>query len=497
MRSSFRWIILAVISSALLLVVIDMTVLYTALPRLTQDLHASATQKLWIVNAYPLTMGGLLISMGVLNDRYGARRFFNIGLVIFGVASAAAAYSVSAEMLIASRVMLAIGAAAMMPATMAIVRNVFDDPAERAMAIGIWSAVASGGAALGPVMGGVLLEYFWWGSVFLINVPIVILVLLFSLKLIPSIAGDNTRMFNLTAALQILIGLTALIHAMKELSKSSPQMTIAFLSGSIGVAMTVLFVRKQQRSDSPMLDLSLFSNRYFTAGVIAAMISVACVIGVELAVTQRLQLILSMSPLMAGLFILPLPLASFCAGPLVGWLVPFVGSFRTVIISLLISAAGLGLYMVVYDDTLWLTMTALAITGAGLGGAMTAASAAIILNSPENSSGTAASIEGVAFEFGGAIGVTLLGGLLSAMYAYDMSAIPDLPALAQDSIDGAIMAAQSLASDEGRTLLKLAEEAFIHGFLAVIGISIFLQLITCVALGLFIRNKTPVAEIHD
>lgn len=497
MLSSFRWIILAVISSALLLVVIDMTVLYTALPRLTQDLQATATQKLWIVNAYPLTMAGLLISMGVLNDRYGARRFFNIGLVIFGIASVAAAFSVSPEMLIASRAVLAVGAAAMMPATMAIVRNVFDDPAERSMAIGIWSAVASGGAALGPVLGGVLLEYFWWGSVFLINVPIVLLVFLLSLKLIPSIPGDNTRVFNLTAALQILVGLTALIYAMKEFSKSSPQLSIALLSGVTGVVMTALFVRQQQRAANPILDLALFSNRYFSAGVIAAMVSVACVIGVELAVTQRLQLILSMSPLKAGLFILPLPLASFCAGPLVGWLVPFIGSFRAIVVSLLVSAAGLGLYMVVYDDALWLTVVALAITGAGLGGAMTAASTAIILNSPGNSSGTAASIEGVAFEFGGAVGVTLLGGLLSAMYAYDMSAIPDLPALAQDSIDGAIMAAQSLTTDEGNIVLGLAEVAFTHGFIAVIGISIALLLLTCVALGICTRRKLSEADPNN
>lgn len=497
MHSSFRWIILAVISCALLLVVIDMTVLYTALPRLTQDLQASATQKLWIVNAYPLTMAGMLISMGVLNDRYGARSFFNIGLMIFGTASVAAAFSVSPEMLIASRVLLAAGAAAMMPATMAIVRNVFDDPAERSMAIGIWSAVASGGAALGPVLGGLLLEYFWWGSVFLINVPIVLMVLLFSLKLIPSIAGDNTRVFNLSAALQILAGLTALIYAMKEFSKSSPQPGIALLSGITGVVMTVLFVRQQQRSASPMLDLALFSNRYFTAGVIAAMISVACVIGVELAVTQRLQLILTMSPLMAGLFILPLPLASFCAGPLVGWLVPFIGSFRAMLASLLVSAAGLSFYLVMYDNALWLNMAALAITGAGLGGAMTAASAAIILNSPENSSGTAASIEGVAFEFGGAIGITLFGGLLSAMYSYDMSAIPDLPAQAQDSIDGAIIAAQSLASAERGILLQLAEVAFTRGFIAVIAISITLLLLTCVAIGICTRNKFLDVNSHN
>ncbi|KTS25533.1 MFS transporter [Pantoea stewartii] len=488
MHSLFRWVILAVISSALLLVAIDMTVLYTALPRLTQDLEASAVQKLWIVNAYPLTMAGLLISMGVLNDRYGAKCFLNIGLLIFGIASVAAAFSVTPEMLIASRALLAVGAAAIMPATMVIVRKVFADPAERSLAIGIWSAVASGGSALGPVLGGLLLEYFWWGSVFLINVPIIVIAFLFSLKLIPPIAGNKSRVLNIAAALQILTGMTALIFAMKELSKSSPQLSIAILSGVSGVIMTGLFVRNQLRSASPMLDLTLFGNRYFTTGIIAAMISVACVIGVELAITQRLQLIILLSPFTAGLFILPLPLAAFCAGPIVGWLVPFIGSFRAIVFSMLVSATGLGLYLVVFDNAIWMSVVALAMTGAGLGGAMTAASAAVILNSPEHSSGAAASLESVAFEFGGTIGITLLGGLLNVIYSYDISSVPDLPFWARDSIDGAIAASKSLNAEEGQILLSFAESAFMSGFVALLGASIFMLLFTCAVLGLCKRK---------
>jgi len=222
--------------------------------------------------------------------------------------------------------------------------------------------------------------------------------------------------------------------------------------------------------------------------VIAAMVSIACVIGVELAVTQRLQLVLSMSPLLAGLFILPLPLASFIAGPAVGWLVPHIGSLRAIQYSLLLSAAGLAVYLMVYDAALWMTVAALALTGAGLGGAMTAASTAIILNSPENSSGTAASIEGVAFEFGGAIGITILGGILAALYSYDMSAIPHLPALAQDSIDGALIAAGSLIPAEGRVLLNLAEAAFSRGFVSVIGTSIVALLLTGGVLAMYTRK---------
>ncbi|MFA5538530.1 MAG: MFS transporter, partial [Gemmobacter sp.] len=166
-----RWLVLAIVSSALFLIVIDMTVLYTALPRLTLDLDATASEKLWIVNAYPLVVAGLLPGLGTLGDRLGHKRLFMAGLVVFGAASLAAAFSPSPAALIAARVALAVGAAMMMPATLSIIRLTFTDEAERAFAIGIWAAVASGGAALGPVIGGLLLEWFWWGSVFLINVP--------------------------------------------------------------------------------------------------------------------------------------------------------------------------------------------------------------------------------------------------------------------------------------------------------------------------------------
>lgn len=494
MSSTFRWVILAVISCALLLVVIDMTVLYTALPRLTHDLQATATQKLWIVNAYPLTVAALLVSMGVLNDRYGARRCFHLGLMVFGVASLAAAFSASAAMLIVARALLAVGAAAMMPATMVIVRKSFDDPGERALAIGIWAAVASGGAALGPVVGGLLLEYFWWGSVFLINVPVVLLVLLLSVKLIPAMAGNPQRVFSLTAASQILVGLIGLIYVMKEFSKTAPSLSIALVSGAAGAVMTLLFIRGQLREKNPMLDLSLFHNRFFTAGAIAALVSPACMIGIELAVTQRFQLIQQMSPFIAGLFILPLPIASFFSGPMVGWLVPRIGSVNAMLISLMGSAAGLGMYLLVDDSALWMTVVALAITGAGLGGAMTAASTAIILNSPEHNSGAAAAVEGVSFEFGGTLGITLFGGTLSAVYSMDMSAVPGLPALAQDSIDGAFIAAASMTSGEAGRLLLLAEAAFMRGFVAAIAASIVALLLTCAVLVRYTRRHRSQAS---
>lgn len=193
MTSRNRWLVLAIVSSALFLIVIDMTVLYTALPRLTHDLGATASEKLWIVNAYPLVVAGLLPGLGTLGDRLGHRRLFMAGLAVFGMASLFAAYAPSPSVLIATRVLLAVGAAMMMPATLSIIRLTFTDEDERAFAIGVWAAVASGGAALGPVVGGLLLEYFWWGSVFLINVPVVAVAFALAAALLPRRAGDPAR----------------------------------------------------------------------------------------------------------------------------------------------------------------------------------------------------------------------------------------------------------------------------------------------------------------
>ncbi|MDQ9388552.1 multidrug efflux MFS transporter SmfY, partial [Serratia marcescens] len=331
MYAKNRWLILTMVASALFLIVIDMTVLYTALPRLTQALDASASQKLWIVNAYPLVVAGLLPGAGMLSDRIGHKRLFLAGLPVFAVASLCAAFSPTAEWLIAARVFLAVGAAMMMPATLSIVRHVFTDERERALAIGIWASVASGGAAIGPVVGGLLLEYFWWGSVFLINVPVVLLVWPLAWKLIPRCGGDNPRPSDIVGSVQIMIGLVGAIYALKELSKPTPDVSALLVAALIGVLFLALFVRRQQRSAHPMIDFSLFRNRLFAGGIGVALLSMVALIGIELVLSQRLQLVLGLSPLQAALFILPIPLASALAGPVAGLLLPRYGE-RSIIL---------------------------------------------------------------------------------------------------------------------------------------------------------------------
>ena len=465
-----RWLVLAIVSSALFLIVIDLTALYTALPRLTHDLQASASQKLWIINAYPLVVAGLLPGLGTLGDRLGHKRLFLNGLLVFGLASVIAAFAPSSAILIASRVLLALGAAMMMPATLSIIRLTFEDDKERAFAIGIWAAVASGGAAFGPVVGGVLLEFFWWGSVFLINVPVVLIAFIVGARVLEKRPGNKNRDWDLISSGQIMVALVSLTYAIKELGK--PQVNwIAFaITLALGVCALVVFLRRQKSSTAPLIDLGLFRNKQFSLGVIAASVMAATLIGFELVFSQRLQLVSGYSPLQAGLMILPIPLAAFFAGPLMGALQPRLGTARLLWLALFISGAGSFWYLFIFDGNLLWSSLALAVFGLGAGAAITGASTAIINNAPASQAGMAASIEEVAYELGGAMGVTIFGSIMSVIYTVKL-VLPGnmpLPAIVHDSLDQAHLIAEQLPPDQAGQLLSLAFAAFDDAFVAVV-----------------------------
>lgn len=493
MNSPRRWLILAIISSALLLIVIDMTVLYTALPTLTRELNASASQKLWIVNIYALIAAGLLLGMGTLGDRLGHKRLFIGGLCVFGLFSLIAAFSPSAGVLIGARGFLAVGAAMMMPATLAIVRVTFNDPREQAMAFGIWASVASGGAAFGPVVGGLLLEHFWWGSVFLINVPIVLVALVVGVLLIPNHPGDAQKRWDWLGSLQVMIGLISLAYAIKELGKRTPSYTGMLVALVLGALFLWLFIRRQRRVAQPMLDLTLFTTSGFRNAVIAAVVSAAALIGMELVFSQRLQLVLGLTPLEAALFILPLPLGSFISGPLAGYYLPRLGNQRMLFWTLLLSSAAMLAYLLLYNAPAYLQIISLALLGFTIGAALTASSSTIMLSVPADRAGMAASIEEVSFELGGAIGVTLAGSLLSAIYAYSAGVV--IPSwltrnpLTFESLDDALVVAETLSPEGSAMLSAFARSAFDAGFVAVLAVSAALLLIA--ALLVKLSAKTP------
>ncbi|AFE60856.1 major facilitator superfamily MFS_1 (plasmid) [Rahnella aquatilis HX2] len=480
-----RWLILAIVTSTLFLIIIDMTVLYTALPRLTQALGATASEKLWIVNAYPLVVAGLLPGAGMLSDRIGHKNLFMSGLPVFAFASLCAAFSASAEMLIASRVFLAIGAAMMMPATLAIVRHVFTNERERALAIGIWSAVASGAAALGPVIGGVLLEYFWWGSVFLINVPIVLAVFPFAQALIPRGEGNKQRPCDFAGSALVMAGLVGVIYALKELSQINSSWLVIMGSAAAGVLFLGLFVRRQKRAVQPMIDFSLFRNRAFACGVGVAITSMIALIGIELVLSQRLQLVLGL------MFPLPIPVASALASPLAGMLIPRVGVRKMMLGGFAISALGIVIHALVYDGSAVIQLISLFILGFGLGGAVTAASTSIMLNAPEDKAGMVAAIEDVSWEMGGVLGVTLLGGLMTAVYSRSLTLPQGLVSgeTAYDSLDEALTLAGHLSPEHASLLTSLARTAFDQAFLAVLISAAVLVITSVVVLKIVLRKS--------
>ncbi|VVE88344.1 MFS transporter [Pandoraea bronchicola] len=476
-----RWWVLAVVSVALLLIVIDMTVLYTALPRLTHDLAATASAKLWIVNAYALVVSGLLLGMGTLGDRLGHKRLFLAGLVVFGVASLAAALAPNANFLIGARGFLGVGAAMMMPATLSLIRLTFADAHEQALAIGIWASVASGGAAFGPIVGGALLEHFWWGSVFLINVPIVLIALPLAWWLIPKGGATSKQPWDWFGSMLFMVGLIGLTYAIKSAGKPSPHGATIVVALIVGTVFLWAFVRRQLRSEHPLLDFALFRNPAFSGAVAAALVAAAALIGMQLVFSQRLQLVLGYSPLEAGLANLPLSLAAFVAGPIAGRLLPRMGA-RMLPIALLTSAAGMAGYLVLRDMGLVLSALSLATLGLGVGATMTAASSTIMQSAPPERAGMAASVEEVSYELGGALGVTFMGSLLTFVYgrSMDVPQTATLPGTVRDSLDEAQWVAEHLPPALADALTTVANTAFNDGFNAVIGAGALLLFATAV-----------------
>ncbi|MEY0429408.1 MFS transporter [Providencia rettgeri] len=489
-----RWIVLLLVSSVLFLIVIDVTVLYTALPKLTHDLGATSSEKLWIMNAYPLVVAGLLPAAGMLSDKVGHKQMFLLGLPLFGLASLCAAFSPTATSLILSRGFLAVGAAVSMPATLAIVRHVFLDPKERALAIGIWSAVASGGAAIGPLIGGILLNHFWWGSVFLINVPVVLLVIPFACYLIPKCGGNSDKKIDILGSILVLIGLIGVIYALKELGKLYTDWPAVLVSGVIGVFFLVAFRNRQVKSTSPMIDFTLLKHPKFNAGLMMAILSIVVIVGVELLLSQRLQLVLGYTPFQAALYIIPIPLASVFAAPLAGMFLHKLGEIKLTILGFsctLIGVVGLAVVYQTSTGILLLSFLFLFLIGFGLGAIFTTASTTVMLNAPDEKAGMAASIEEIAYEIGSVLGVTFMGGLMSAIYTLKLSLPEDMTVSDKvyDSIDEALLVSESLPVNTASALINQANIAFDHAFLGVMVATIFVLLISIIVLPYLLRSK--------
>ena len=466
MTKSNPWLVLAIISSALLLIGIDMTVLNVALPSLSQQLGATTTEKLWMVNAYSLVMAGLLPGFGTLADRVGSRTILIWGLIVFGVSSTLAAFAPSPTVLIAARGLLAVGAAMMMPATLSIVRLVFRQDQERATAIGIWGAVWAGAAALGPIIGGILLEHFWWGAVFLINVPIVIVTLVLALTRIPHVPGNPDRRWDALTSAYLTISLIALLYGLKGLLKPEIHWYEVLISAALGIVFGWRFLHRQTATSALLIDFKLFQKGRFSLGATVALVAGFSLMGVQYILSQELQLVRGLSPLQAGLFVLPIALASFVSGPAVGGLMLRVGMERMMAIMMGLAALGVALYT--YSGHLapmvW-EMTTMGLIGLGMGGGMAVASTAIMMGAPEEQAGMAGSIESISYELGGTLGVAVMGSVMASSYATSFAppAEANLPASAWDSIDQTLLALTNVATATQQTVVSAVNAAFLNG----------------------------------
>jgi DHA2 family multidrug resistance protein-like MFS transporter len=382
--------------------------------------------------------------------------------------------------LIAARAFLAVGAAAMLPATAALIRITFDDDHERGIAIGVWGTMAVVGAALGPIVGGLLLAHFWWGSVFLLNIPVVLLALAATVAFVPGGPVHRDRPWDLIASLQAMIALAGLVYAIQEAARPGP-MPLAIAGALLAAAAgSVTFVRRQRRQVYPLIDFSLFRNRSLLTGVIAAALAMAATAGTDLLLTQRLQLVLGLTALHAGLIVTAFAAGSLPVGVLAGGLVHRTGARPLIGGGLLLGAFGVLVTLLLTPGAVALlgggrspawVVPGLVLAGAGLGIVMVAASAAIISGAPPQRAGMASSIESVSYELGSLAGVTVLGTILTAAYTGTIHLPATAPARAAGSIDAARAAASHLPADQARTLLDAAASAFDNGYTVALAIT--------------------------
>jgi DHA2 family multidrug resistance protein-like MFS transporter len=459
-----RWLVLAITASGLFLICVDLTVLYVALPALTRDLAASNAERLWILNAYPIVVAGLLPGLGTLGDRYGHRRMFVAGLAVFGLASLASAYAPDPALLIAGRAGLGVGAAMMMPATLAIIRATFTSPRERTFALGLWAGCSSGGMALGPLIAGLLLERFWWGSVFLINVPVVILALVLTLALVPRTSAPGGPPWDLPGSLQLLGALTALVYAIKECARQDFSVARLLVALALATAFAAAYFRGQRRREHPLIDFSLFRLPQFGGAFATACLGTTGAVGMVLVMSQHLQLVELRTPLAAALVMTPAAVGGFIGGPLAGRLMHRVWPPALTFAAMSLAAASAWLIAAlppVQEGLAVVRLLLLTGIGLGIGASVTFASTTIMNAAPPERGGMAASIEEVGFELGGSLGVALFGSLMTIAYAASpaLPEVPGLPPQVRDSLDEAMRVADGLAGDAAETLRAAARSA--------------------------------------
>jgi MFS transporter, DHA2 family, multidrug resistance protein len=465
-----EWVGLAVIALPCLLYSMDLTVLFLAVPHLSAALRPSSAELLWITDIYGFLLAGLLVTMGTLGDRIGRRRLLLGGAAAFGLASLLAAYSTSPGMLIAARALLGVAGATLAPSTLSLLRNMFQDPGQRTLAIGVWISSFSAGAAIGPLLGGVLLERFWWGSVFLLAVPVMLLLLALGPLLLPEYRDPGAGRLDLVSAAMSLVAVLLVIWGLKQLAQDGPGVAPA-LAILAGLAVGVVFVRRQRRLPDPLLDLRLFRSRAFSAALAANTLDFFVSFAALLFIAQYLQLVLGLSPLEAGLWLLPSSAGFIIGSLLTPLLVRRARPASVMAAGMVLTAVGFALLAQV-DPAAGLAVLVTGSVAFSLGSAPTTTLATDLMvgTAPPERAGAASGISETSSEFGGALGIAILGVIGIAVYRGQMTdavpaAVPgEAATAARDSLGGAVAAAEQLPERLGAALLEAAREAFTQGF---------------------------------
>ena len=488
-----EWIGLGVLTLACLVYSMDLTVLNLAVPRMSEELKPSSAQLLWIIDIYGFLVAGSLITAGSLGDRIGRRKLLLIGAAWFAIASCFAAFSTSAEMLIASRAAMGLAGATIAPSTLSLIFAMFQDQRQRSTAIGMWVAAYSAGGAVGPILGGILLELSWWGSVFLLGVPVMLLLILIGPRMLPEYRAPNTRRIDVLSAAMSLVAILSIVFGIKEMAQNGigPIPLIAIFAGLV---IGAIFVRRQLSLDDPIIDVRLFRSRSFSAALGTYLFSIFVAVGYFLFIAQYLQLVLGMSPFVAALWSLPSALG-FIAGSV--FAPRIIYRFRPSVVM------GAGMAIVAVGTTLllglggpWslpLLVAASIVISVGFMPVVTLATELIVGTAPPEQAGAATGISETSGELGGALGIAVLGSLGTVVYRSELARLlpPGVPApaaeAARDTLGGAAAVAAELPPDLGALVFDAASRAFIDGLHVVAAVAAVIAAVVAVAAARLLR----------
>lgn len=503
-----EWLGLAVLALPTVLIAMDLTVLHLALPTLTADLRPGNTELLWIVDIYGFLIAGFLIPMGAIGDRIGRRRLLLIGAVAFGVASAISAFAVNPPMLIAARALLGIAGSTLMPSTLSLIRVMFQDPKQQGAAIGAWTGFFGLGTVIGPLVGGTFLELFWWGSVFLLGVPIMVLLVVFGPIVLPEYRDESVSRPDLISAIMSVVGILGLIFGLKRIAADGLSLESG-LAIVVGLAVGALFISRQRRIDQPLVDLTLFRNKLFGTALGMLVLATLLSAGLQFLVMQYLQLVRGLDPIQAGLWTLPITLGVM-VGAMGGPALAGRMKLSTLLSGgLVVSALGMVLLTRVSGPSdLFLAVTGTAVIGLGLGPMISLGTGLIVGAAPPERAGAASAMAATGTELGSALGVAVIGSVGFAVYRADLAdRLPEgLPAsageAAKDTLAAAADVARTLPAADGSRLLSVAREAFVNGLQTTAIVGAALAVLLAVAAATLLRTARmpgppPLAEADD